>query len=65
MNEQTEQAQETQTPAAVAASEAAPVSLLDSIVDETRVARSDSERARAKDLIGELVTEVLEGGRIS
>jgi type VI secretion system protein ImpC len=61
MNEQTEQAQETQTPAAVAAPEAAPVSLLDSIVDETRVARSDSERARAKDLIGELVTEVLEG----
>ena len=57
MNEQTEQAQETQAPAA----EAAAISLLDSIVDETRVARSDSERAQAKDLIGELVTEVLEG----
>jgi type VI secretion system protein ImpC len=36
-------------------------SLLDRVVDESRVARSDTERARARDLIGELVSQVLEG----
>jgi type VI secretion system protein ImpC len=36
-------------------------SLLDEVVDQSRVARSDTERARAKDLIGELVSQVLEG----
>jgi type VI secretion system protein ImpC len=36
-------------------------SLLDDVVDQSRVARSDTERARAKDLIGELVSQVLEG----
>jgi type VI secretion system protein ImpC len=36
-------------------------SLLDQVVNESRVARSDSERARARDLIGELVSQVLEG----
>jgi type VI secretion system protein ImpC len=36
-------------------------SLLDQVVDESRVARSDTERARARDLIGELVSQVLEG----
>ncbi|WP_292933643.1 type VI secretion system contractile sheath large subunit [Noviherbaspirillum sp.] len=36
-------------------------SLLDRVVSESRVARSDTERARAKDLIGELVGQVLEG----
>jgi len=36
-------------------------SLLDRVVNESRVARSDNERARAKDLIGELVAQVLEG----
>jgi type VI secretion system protein ImpC len=36
-------------------------SLLDQVVNQSRVARSDSERARAKDLIGELVTQVLQG----
>src|SRR4051794_4038233 len=35
--------------------------LLDQMVNESRVARSDTERARAKDLIGELVSQVLEG----
>jgi type VI secretion system protein ImpC len=35
--------------------------LLDQVINESRVARSDSERARAKDLIGELVNQVLEG----
>lgn len=36
-------------------------SLLDNIIDQTRVARSDQERHRAKDLIGEFVNEVLSG----
>ncbi len=36
-------------------------SLLDRVIDESRVARSESERARARDLIGELVAQVLEG----
>lgn len=35
--------------------------LLDRIVAESRVARSDAEHQRAKDLIGELVREVLDG----
>ena len=30
-------------------------SLLDSIISESRVARSESERSRTRDLIGELV----------
>lgn len=36
-------------------------SLLESIIAESRVARSESERTRARDLIGELVSQVLEG----
>lgn len=36
-------------------------SLLDSIVAQSRVARSDTEHARAKDIISELVREVMEG----
>lgn len=35
--------------------------LLDQVVDQSRVARSASERTRAKDLISELVSQVLEG----
>ncbi len=35
--------------------------LLDSIISETRIARSESERSRAKDLIGEFVQQVLDG----
>jgi len=41
--------------------EAPEASLLDSIVEESRVARSDTERARAKDIISELAHQVLEG----
>ncbi len=37
------------------------VNLLDQIVDQSRVAKSDSEHARAKDIIGELVNQVLSG----
>jgi len=36
-------------------------SLLDSIVEESRVARSDAERERAKDIISEFASQVLEG----
>ncbi|RJF95840.1 type VI secretion system contractile sheath large subunit [Noviherbaspirillum saxi] len=36
-------------------------SLLEQVVSQSRVARSDSERSRAKDLIGELVNQVLDG----
>lgn len=36
-------------------------SLLDQVVNESKVARSDAERERAKDIIGELVTQVLGG----
>jgi type VI secretion system protein ImpC len=35
--------------------------LLDQIVSQSKVARSDGERTRAKDIISELVREVLEG----
>src|SRR5690554_634190 len=44
---------------AVAAPEEA--GLLDQIVDQSKVARSDAEHARAKDIISELAREVLEG----
>ena len=37
------------------------VSLLDDIVAKSKVAKSDKEHARAKDIIGELVAEVLQG----
>lgn len=36
-------------------------SLLDEIVEQSKVSRSESEHARAKDLIGELVHQVLDG----
>jgi type VI secretion system protein ImpC len=36
-------------------------SLLDQVVNESKVARSDVERERAKDIIGELVSQVLGG----
>jgi len=39
----------------------AEASLLDSIVEESRVARSETERARAKDIISEFASQVLEG----
>lgn len=35
--------------------------LLDQIVDQSKVARSDSERVRARDIISELVREVMQG----
>ena len=50
-------AEQQQAPAAASAE----TSLLDQIVTQSKVARSDNERARAKDLIGELVREVMQG----
>ena len=37
------------------------LSLLDDIVARSKVAKTDTEHARAKDIIGELVKEVLDG----
>lgn len=54
MSTQAQRVDEAQT--AVAAD-----SLLDKIVSESRVARSASEHARAKDLVGELVAQVMGG----
>ncbi len=51
-------AQATTAPEAPAVAEAG---LLDQIVDQSKVARSDAEHARAKDIISELAREVLEG----
>jgi len=51
-------AEQSAPPAQAAA--AAP-SLLDEIVTQSRVARSENEHARARDLIGELVREVMKG----
>src|ERR1700754_3979858 len=39
----------------------AEASLLDQIVEQSKVARSDVEHARAKDIISELVREVMQG----
>lgn len=36
-------------------------SLLDRIIDQGRMARDDSQRARAKDVLGEFVNQILEG----
>lgn len=44
-----------------AATELAEGGLLDSIVAQSRVARSETEHARAKDIIAELVREVMDG----
>ena len=44
-----------------AAAQAEAGNLLDQIVEESRVAKSDAEHERAKDIIGELVREVMKG----
>ncbi len=46
------------------ASSEASVDLLDQIVEQSKVAKSDVEHTRTKDLIGELVSQVLEGSVI-
>ena len=49
------------TQAAAAAAPHAEAGLLDSIVEQSKVAKSSAEHARAKDLISELVSQVMEG----
>ena len=46
---------------AAAGAEAQELGLLDSIISESRVARTDNERDRARDLIGELVSQIMQG----
>ena len=50
-----------QSAAAPQAAEAAEASLLDTIISQSRAATNDSEKAYAKNLIGELVDQVLAG----
>jgi type VI secretion system protein ImpC len=52
---------QTSTVAQAGAVAAPPVGLLDEIVLQSRVAKSESEHARAKDLISELVAQVMQG----
>lgn len=47
--------------AAVAAEATSEFSLLDEIVEQSKVAKSSTEHARAKDIISELVSQVLQG----
>ena len=49
-------------PSAVA--EAAEGGLLDQILSQTKIAKTDSERARARDLMAELVAQVTEGAMV-
>src|SRR4051794_38705742 len=49
-------------PATTTTTTAPAGSLLDKIVDEGRMARDDSQKAYARDLIGEFVFQVLEQG---
>ncbi|TKD29911.1 type VI secretion system contractile sheath large subunit [Azotobacter chroococcum] len=53
---------QTESSTQTVASETPQESLLDSILAQSRVARSDTEKARARDLISELVAQVTEGG---
>ncbi|TVO63463.1 type VI secretion system contractile sheath large subunit [Denitromonas ohlonensis] len=51
----------TQMATQAAVTEAPDASLLDRIIEDSRVARSDNERARARDIISEFASQVLEG----
>src|SRR5690348_1809381 len=53
--------QQTAMAGAALAETGTETSLLDEIVEKSKVAKSDSEHARAKDLISELAHQVLEG----
>ena len=55
----------TETQAAgAAAAEAADGGLLDQILTQSKIARSDTERTRARDLIAELVAQVSDGAMV-
>src|SRR6202000_1464857 len=60
MSENTAAGQYPAAPPALPATPAAEPSLLDQIVEQSKVAKSQAEHTRAKDLIGELVNQVLE-----
>jgi len=60
MNENTQQSQAAQAAEAVTESK----SLLDQIIDEGRLAREESQKAWAKDLIGEFVGQIMEGAMV-
>lgn len=60
MTESTQQSQAAQSAETVAAS----ASLLDQIIDEGRLAREESQKAWAKDLIGEFVSQVMDGAMV-
>lgn len=51
----------TQVAAQASVAEAQEGTLLDRIISDSRVARSDNERARARDIISEFANQVLEG----
>lgn len=59
MTEQTAQAQTAQAGEALTTT-----SLLDQIIDQGRLAREDSQKAWAKDLIGEFVAQVMDGAMV-
>ncbi|MDR2881146.1 MAG: type VI secretion system contractile sheath large subunit [Azoarcus sp.] len=50
-----------QTAAAVESAATSQTGLLDQIIEESRVAQSDQEKDRARDIISELVSQALEG----
>ncbi len=56
-----EESRETQAKAAEAQEVEKEAGLLDQIIKDSRIARSETERTRAKDLIGEFVQQVLQG----
>jgi len=57
-----EAAAETAAPAAAAATAAGEGSLLDQIIDKGKMARDESQKSRAKDLVGEFVHQILDEG---
>ncbi|MCL2591293.1 MAG: type VI secretion system contractile sheath large subunit [Betaproteobacteria bacterium] len=52
---------EQQVQSAAQAAEAAPASLLDAIIEQSRAATNETEKTYTRDLIGELVNQVLAG----
>lgn len=60
MTESTQQSQVAQSSEAVTTTS----SLLDQIIDEGRMAREESQKAWAKDLIGEFVSQVMDGAMV-
>ncbi|HEV8432431.1 MAG TPA: type VI secretion system contractile sheath large subunit [Thermoanaerobaculia bacterium] len=62
MADETPEATAPETAPAAAAGAAAGGSLLDQIVDKGKMARDESQKARAKDLVGEFVHQILDEG---